>query len=266
MGGMTTTGAVGVESDDYDAAHEGVHDSPLMRRLWAEAMGEEYPAEVEPFSACSWWLLGRVVAALRLRPGGRLVDLGCGRGGPGLWLARALSARLVGIDFSPVAVRLASSRAADFVPPGRAEFRQATFERTGLPDACADGAVSVDAFPFTPDRVAAFREVRRILVPGGRIALTVLTPVEQPDRWTTMAESAGLQVEESLVNPHHEEPFRRLFALWKAHEPDLRAELGDRATDNLIREADAVPSRPPSVPLLLVLRSPATSGTGVSED
>jgi ubiquinone/menaquinone biosynthesis C-methylase UbiE len=256
MGGMAATGAVGVEPDDYDAAHEGVHESPLMRRLWAEAMGEEYPAEVEPFSACSWWLLGHVVASLRMRPGGRLVDLGCGRGGPGLWLARALSARLVGIDFSPVAVRLASARAGDFVPPGRAEFRQATIERTGLPDGCADGIVSVDAFPFTPDRVAAFREVRRILVPGGRIALTVLTPADQPDRWATMAEPAGLQVEESLVNPHHREPFRRLFELWQAHERGLRAELGDRATDNLIREARSAPSLPESVPLLLVLRSP----------
>ena len=92
-----------------------------MRRLWAEAMGEEYPAEVEPFSACSRWLLGRIVAALGLRPDGRLVDLGCGRGGPGLWLARALSVHLVGVDFSPVAVRLALSRAGDFVPPGRAD-------------------------------------------------------------------------------------------------------------------------------------------------
>jgi SAM-dependent methyltransferase len=163
---MVDAGTVGWDAQDYDAAHAGVQESVVMRRLWSEAMGDQYPAEVDPFSSCTWWLLGNMVAALRLPAGGRLVDLGCGRGGPGLWLARALSASWVGIDFSPVAVELAVQRAPEFLGSGRAEFRRATFERTGLPDASVDGAASVDALPFAVDRVAALREVLRILVPG----------------------------------------------------------------------------------------------------
>jgi hypothetical protein len=72
-----------------------------------------------------------------------------------------------------------------------------------------------------------------------------------------MAAFAGLDVEGSLVNPHHDEHFRRLFELWRANEQQLRPELGDRATDNLIREAENASPRPPEcVPLLLVLRRP----------
>jgi ubiquinone/menaquinone biosynthesis C-methylase UbiE len=228
---------VGITPDDYNTAHAGIHGSPLMRDLWAQAMGDQYPAEVEPFSSCTWWVLGHAVAALRLRPDDLLVDLGCGRGGPGLWLARALSARLVGIDFSPVAVDLAASRAPGFVGPGRAEFRQGTFDSTGLADGCAGGVVSVDALPFARDKQAALREVRRILAPGGRVVMTVVERPAGTDDWQTMAMSAGLEFEQSLVHADHDEHWRRLYALWTEHEERLRPELGDAATDNLMREA-----------------------------
>jgi ubiquinone/menaquinone biosynthesis C-methylase UbiE len=252
---QAATQRVGITPADYDTAHAGLHASPLMRELWARAMGDQYPAEVEPFSACSWWLLGNAVAALRPRPDGLLVDLGCGRGGPGLWLARALSARLVGIDFSPVAVDLAATRAARFVGPGRAEFRQGTFERTGLPGGYADGVLSVDALQFAKDRVAALREVRRILVPVGRAVVTVRQRPAGTDGWPTMATAAGLAVEQSLVYPDYDEYWRRLYALWTEHEQRLRPELGDAATDNLMREA-ALAATMDNLPpvLMLVLR------------
>lgn len=255
-GGVAEAGTVGVDVEDYDAAHAAVHESALMRRLWSEAMGDQYPTEVEPFSSCTWRLLGQLVAALRLPPGGRLADLGCGRGGPGLWLARALSARLVGIDFSPVAVELAAQRASDFVGPGRAKFYRAAFDRTGLSDASVDGAVSVDALPFASDRVAALREARRILAPGGRLALTVRVSPGGRGDWPAMAKSVGLAVEDSLVNRDHDTLWRRLHASWLAHESQLRAELGERAAGNLLLEARQALQRSEDLPPheLLVLR------------
>lgn len=42
--------------------------------------------------------------ALRVGPGQKIADLGCGRGGPGQWIARATGAGLVGIDVSEVAL------------------------------------------------------------------------------------------------------------------------------------------------------------------
>ena len=97
--------------------------SPLLRDLWALAFGPDLPAEVEPSSSCSWWTLGYAVSRLRLAPDDLLVDLGCGRAGPSLWLARALRTRLIGIDLSEPGIALAAQRASAFVPEGRAEFR-----------------------------------------------------------------------------------------------------------------------------------------------
>jgi len=237
-----------------------------MRRLWSEAMGDQYPAEADPFSSCTWSLLGHLVAALRLPAGGRLVDLGCGRGGPGLWLARALSASLVGIDFSPVAVTLAARRAPQFLGAGRAEFRRATFECTGLPDASVEGAVSVDALPFAVDRLAALREALRILVPGGRLAVTVRVSPGGVGDWPAMARSVGWEVEDSLVNRDLDAFWRRLHGSWLAHEPQLRSELGDRAADNLISEARQALQRSENIPPheLLVLRRPPAVTSAVS--
>ncbi|MEV5521972.1 hypothetical protein AB0N43_16085 [Streptomyces pseudogriseolus] len=65
-------------------------------------MGEDYPVEVAASSSCDWPLLGLLTARLRLRPGQLLVDAGCGAGGIGLWLARALAVRLTAFDLWPL--------------------------------------------------------------------------------------------------------------------------------------------------------------------
>src|SRR6185437_15913295 len=156
-GGLMSTFDLSLRQD-ADKFHAARATSGLHTRLAAQAFGAQYPAQVDPSSSCTWSVLAEMVGRLRLRPDDLLVDLGCGRAGTGLWLARAFSARLVGIDFSPVAIEIAQSRAADFLPAGRAEFRVGSFEETGLPDASAHGVVSMDALPFTPDRDAALRE------------------------------------------------------------------------------------------------------------
>jgi len=69
------------------------------------------PAEIEPYSFVSIALLCHMANALGISPGNRLVDLGCGRGGPGLWPAQSQGTALIGVDFSTVAVRQATARA-----------------------------------------------------------------------------------------------------------------------------------------------------------
>jgi hypothetical protein len=118
--------------------------------------------------------------------------------------------------------------------------------------------VSVDALPFTPDRAAALAEARRILAPGARLAFTCRLRTQGTQDWHAMAADAGLEVEDTTIIPGNEEFWQRLHGLWLAHEAELRAELGERAADNLIREATAAGERPADVPpvVLLVLRRP----------
>ena len=81
-----------VDIEPFDAFHSAAAGRGLSSQLYAEAFGEEYPVEVDPSSSCTWSVLGEMVKRLRLRPEGLLVDLGCGRRGTGLWLARVLGA------------------------------------------------------------------------------------------------------------------------------------------------------------------------------
>lgn len=240
------------QREHADRFHAARATRGLQTRLVAQAWGAEYPPEVEPSSSCTWSVLGEMVRWLRLRPDELLVDLGCGRGGAGLWLARAFSARLVGLDFSPVAIELAQARAAGFVPEGRAEFRVCSFEQTGLPDASAHGVISMDALPFTPDRDAALRELVRILRPGARAVFTAVDRLPGHPRydahdpsWHERISRAGLQVEYEEERPEEAGLWLRLYDLWERNEAELRAEIGDEATEQVLLEArDIQPSLP----------------------
>jgi ubiquinone/menaquinone biosynthesis C-methylase UbiE len=159
----------------FDEGFRAMAASPGIRRVW-EVVDPDLPPEVEPFSFVSVGLLGHVAHALALIPGQTLVDLGCGSGGPGLWLARSRGASLIGVDFSPVAIQQASDRAALFGWADRTRFAVGDLAATGLPDAIADAVVSVDALHFAADLPAAGREVLRILRPGLRLVLTGWQP------------------------------------------------------------------------------------------
>ncbi len=217
--------------------------STLLPELWARAWGEEYPDEVAPFSPCSWSLLSSLVGALRLPPGATLVDLGCGLGGPGLWLARAMNARLVGIDWSAAAVEFAAERAPYWLSEGRYDMRTGTFTETGLPDDGADAIVSVDALALAQDPAAALAEVRRITAPTGRVAFTASeeTQSEPANRyWATALTDAGLALESAQELTGTTDALRRLYDLLATHAADLRADLGATATDQLLHEAEVV--------------------------
>ena len=72
---------------EFDLLHETA-GHPLIADLLRRAMGDDCPVDVDPTSSCTRSLLAHILEMLALRPGDLLVDLGCGRGGPGLWLAR----------------------------------------------------------------------------------------------------------------------------------------------------------------------------------
>src|SRR4051794_13725480 len=89
-------------------------------------------------------------------------------------------------------------------------------------------------------------------VADGRLAATVRTrDGDGPRDWPAMATDAGFAVEAVLPIPGRDEFWRRLYRWWLHHERELRIEMGDRATDNLMREARQALARteepPPAV-------------------
>jgi ubiquinone/menaquinone biosynthesis C-methylase UbiE len=159
----------------FDEGFAAIAASPGIRRVW-KAVDPNLPPEVEPFSFVSVVLLRHVANALALSLGETLVDLGCGRGGPGLWLAQSQRVSLIGVDFSAVAVEQATDRAALFGLADAARFVVGDLAATGLPDAAADAVVSIDAMHLAVDLTAAGREVLRILRPDYRLVLTTWQP------------------------------------------------------------------------------------------
>jgi ubiquinone/menaquinone biosynthesis C-methylase UbiE len=229
----------------FDLMHETSSRSQLVWELSAQAYGDEYPAEVRPFGMTTWWVLGRFVSELRIGPGATLADLACGRGGPGLWVARATGANLIGVDWSSVAVESAIERAPEFLPAGRAHFQVGQLTDTNLPDSSADAVLCADAIFFANDRIAALREVARILRAGGRFVFTCdeeanSRRLSAVPNWTPLLEAAGLEVEQKEQIPRFAESLQRMYTLWLEHLDELRAELGDEAAAEMADEANAV--------------------------
>ncbi|MEX2247789.1 MAG: methyltransferase domain-containing protein [Dehalococcoidia bacterium] len=154
----------------YDAVYEALPRSATFQLIWrAHALGEGYPEGFEHISFLTLAEMRRMAEELRLAAGASLVDLGCGMGGPGLWIARETGAGLTGIDLSGVAVEHARRRAEGRGLSAVARFATGSFAQTGLIAASADGAMSVDALQYAPDKRAALREAARVLRPGGRL-------------------------------------------------------------------------------------------------
>ncbi len=154
--------------------------SAIRARIWGEVYGDEYPATLDTYSAVTLSELNRFVVELRLSPGDVVVDVGCGRGGPGLWVAAQAGSRLIGIDIAETAVNAARVRALALELADRAEFHRGSFQDTGLSEASVHAVMSVDALLFAADKLAAIQEMARILMPRGRLVVTTWDYWRQP--------------------------------------------------------------------------------------
>jgi SAM-dependent methyltransferase len=219
---------------DFDQVFSAATASAGVRRVWQLAE-PDLPPEIEPFSFVSVGLLRYVLRALRLPAGETLVDLACGRGGPGLWLAREADASLTGVDFSPAGVAQATARAALFGLAGRARFVVGELTATGLPEASADAVVCVDAFHFPADPAAAAAEARRILRPGRRLVLTNWQPKDADDErlldrmridWRRVLRGAGFTGIEVEARPGWHDGWTRVY--------QVALDLGDPGDDTLL--------------------------------
>jgi ubiquinone/menaquinone biosynthesis C-methylase UbiE len=122
----------------------------VRARIWRQVYGPEYPSWADPFSYISLTALRRFARELRVSSGQTLADVGCGRGGPSLWVPAVADARLVGIDVADATLAAARKRAGQVGMASRATFHHASFDSTGLPSNYADAVMSIDVLLFAP--------------------------------------------------------------------------------------------------------------------
>jgi ubiquinone/menaquinone biosynthesis C-methylase UbiE len=117
--------------------------------------------------------LERFAEWLRLGPDSRLLDVGCGSGGPALRLAERTGASVTGIDLVEEGIATASRLAEERGLADRARFVRAD---AGGPlpfsDETYDAVVSIDVMCHLPDRLEILREWHRVAAPGARILFT----------------------------------------------------------------------------------------------
>ena len=120
-----------------------------------------------------------LVRGAALRPGERVLDVACGTGVVTRLAAEQVgpTGSVAGLDLDPG--MLAVARAA--TPPGVSiEWHEASAEAMHLPDASFDVVLCQMGLPFMPDRGAALREMRRVLVQEGRLMVTMPGPTPPP--------------------------------------------------------------------------------------
>ena len=143
-------------------------------RAVAEAFGytpdelASIPAEANMGLSC-----GNPTATANLRTGEVVVDLGSG-GGLDVFLAAKKvgpTGRAIGIDVTEAMIERARKGAAEggYV---NVEFHLASIDKLPLPDASVDVVISNCVINLAPDKNAVFREIARVLKPGGRVALS----------------------------------------------------------------------------------------------
>ena len=107
-----------------------------------------------------------------LAPGERVIELGCGGGMDTLIASRMVGAegRVVAVDMTPEMLEKAQAGAAA-IGAANIDFQLGYIEDIPLPDGWADVIISNGVINLAPDKKRVFREMHRLLKPGGRLQI-----------------------------------------------------------------------------------------------
>ena len=143
---------------------------PLARMLeyqdeWLEGIPE---SAIESFAGT-----GNPFSLGELRPGDRVVDVGCGAGIDSLVAAKKVGpkGRVIGVDMTPSMLEKARHAAEEARLENIVEFREGYAEALPVEDDWADVVISNGVLNLMPDKDAALEEMSRVLKPGGRLQI-----------------------------------------------------------------------------------------------
>ncbi|MFI7121799.1 methyltransferase domain-containing protein [Amycolatopsis sp. NPDC049868] len=198
-------------------------------------------------------LTDQIINRVGAGQGDRVLDLGCGIGGPAIRLARTTGAHVVGVSNVATQIERATARASAENLAEQVRFEQADALELPFPDESFDAAIAIESL-IHMDRAPALSEIARVLRPGGVFTAAdfclnaTVTPARQQvldryrdldslgsfhrfDEFAPMLRRAGLEPVELLDASSHVEKSVKMW--WERTEADLENLTNQYGTQEL---------------------------------
>lgn len=169
----------------------GAEDPNAERRaFWSSAPGRKWVANQAALDTLFKEVTTGLLALADLKPGERVIDLGCGTGDLSVAAARAVgeAGSVLGVDIAAPMVEYARHRASAMP---QATFLVSDAQEHEFPSDGADIAVSRFGVMFFADPVTAFANIARGIRPGGRLALAAWAPADE-NPWSHLTRDAAI--------------------------------------------------------------------------
>jgi ubiquinone/menaquinone biosynthesis C-methylase UbiE len=200
------------------------------QQYFDEAYGSKPPENYERFFVPTIGepLAHDLICLAALRPGERVLDVACGTGSVARLAAQQVgpNGTIAGLDANPGMLAVARSVTPEDMS---IEWYQSSAEDMPLPDEAFDVVLCQLGLQFMPDKLAALREMRRVLVPGGRLILNVPGP-------TAKTFAVLVKAMEQHIGPQAAGFVTQVFSLHDTSE--IQKLLGDANFRNIAIQAD----------------------------
>ena len=142
-----------------------------------------------------------VAALLKVAATDHLLDIGSGIGGPARYMARRFGCRVTGIDLTDEFCEVARHLTRLLGLEARVRFELGDALKMPFAEGSFDGAYSMNVSMNIADKAALYREIRRVLKPGGWLMLSELAKgpgpaLEYPTPWALSAQTSFLSTPE----------------------------------------------------------------------
>lgn len=226
---------VAAHYDELDIIYRGVWGEDVHHGLW-ESGSEDIPTAVAN-------LTRRVAQAAGIQRGDRICDVGCGYGAAARLLAREWNATVSAITISKSQFDVAASGQS---ASERVEFVHGDWMANPFADESYDAVIAIESSEHMPDLARFYSECRRVLKPGGRLAVAAWLSAESPGSWQVRHLLEPICREGRLVGLGSEREYRELMAAEKFRDiafEDLSDRVAQTWTRCIRRFFGALPSR-----------------------
>jgi len=236
----------------FDVFNHARLSSPILEDIWRQAYGQDYAADARPDGFYPLSVLERITTAgeqFSTWSSGSvksLLDIGCGHGMTGLYLAQSLEMKLFGIDVSSASIELAQQNAVERYMEVDAQFWVADARSIPeLKDSSCVVVMCLDVLLYLPDKRDVFAEMHRILEPGGLFAFTTWEQAGFSERlgaqqvrdYRPLLEEAGFEIVtyDTVLNAKEQQD--RVFEGLIGREDALKQEVGRETASMFVNMA-----------------------------